>query len=133
MTDNRIQSITSSGTDRHEHRVQSRLHSDLDRVKKVAHFLDKQIPLPLGMHIGADGLIGLIPGVGDLFGAGVSFWLIGVGRRYHISKYKQSKMLVNILIDTILGAIPLVGDIFDFAWKSNVKNAKIIADHLEKQ
>ncbi len=112
--------------------VTSTINNDLARVKKISHFLDKQIRLPGGIHIGADGLIGLIPGFGDIFGAGVSFWLIGIGRRHNISIFKQCKMMANILIDTLLGTIPLVGDIFDFVWKSNVKNAKIISDHLEK-
>src|SRR5262245_38366407 len=79
--------------------------------------------IPIGSYrIGLDPLIGLIPGLGDMFGAVISGVLIVNAHRAGIPRATVLRMLMNVAIDSALGAIPFFGDIFDFAWQANSKN-----------
>ena len=109
------------------------MHKNLKSVERLERILDNSIALPGGYKIGVDGLIGLIPGIGDLFTGGISMFLVYKAVQLNIPKFTIAKMVLNIAVDTTLGSIPLVGDIFDFAWKSNTKNAKIIRKHIENE
>lgn len=95
----------------------------------LSWLLDSSIPLPGGFRIGLDGIIGLVPGVGDLIGGGLSTWLLYQAYQQNIPKMVIARMLVNILIDAGLGSIPIVGDIFDFYWKSNLRNAELLDEY----
>ena len=106
---------------------------ELAKIHKLATVLDRQFKLPGGVHIGLDGMIGLIPGAGDLIGGALSAYLIFKAHHLKLPKWKLAKMVMHTSIDSILGMIPLFGDIFDLCYKANVKNAKIIASHLEQQ
>lgn len=77
-------------------------------------------------RIGLDGIIGLIPGVGDFFGLVVSFYFIFVATRMGLPNPIVGRMLVNVAIDSAVGAIPVLGDLFDFGWKSNRKNLALV-------
>ncbi|MGD1954991.1 MAG: DUF4112 domain-containing protein [Sphingomonadales bacterium] len=100
---------------------------DIARVAQLAHLLDSQFRLPvLGFSFGLDGLIGLIPVVGDLFGAGVGMYLFWVALRLGARKRILLQILCNVLFDAVIGLIPVVGDIADFANKANAKNAALL-------
>ena len=78
-------------------------------------------------------MIGLVPGVGDAVSGGIGLYIIHRARQEGASGFLIFRMLWNLLVDTVLGAIPLVGDIFDFAFKSNAKNARLLQKHFDKQ
>jgi NAD/NADP transhydrogenase beta subunit len=80
--------------------------------------------------IGIDPLIGLIPGFGDMAGAVVSSILIARAMQSGIAKSAILRMVINVALDSLAGAIPFVGDIFDFAFKSNVYNLRIYREAL---
>ena len=80
--------------------------------------------------IGLDGVIGLIPGLGDMAGATVSAFIIARAMRSGIPKSAILRMLINVALDSLVGAVPLVGDIFDFAFKSNMYNLQIYREAL---
>lgn len=96
------------------------------QVHNLAHLLDSSVRLPGGFRIGLDGLLGLIPGVGDLIGGALSTWIFYQANRQGAPKSLQLRMILNILIDVILGAIPVVGDLFDFMWKANNRNLALL-------
>lgn len=103
-----------------------------ERVQRLAWLLDNAIPIPFTrFRIGLDPLIGLVPGLGDALGAGMSGWIILEAARFGVSKSVLLRMLVNVAIDTGIGAIPGAGDLFDFAWKSDQMNLKLLRQHLE--
>jgi len=79
---------------------------------------------------GLDALIGLIPGFGDVLTALVSVVIVGRALQNGVHRAAILRMLVNIAIDTIVGSIPIVGDLFDFAYKSNIKNMKIYRESM---
>jgi len=97
----------------------------------MAEFLDSEIALPGGLRIGADGLIGLIPGVGDLASGGISLWIVHKARQLGVPKRKLALMLTRVAADSTLGVIPIAGDVFDFFYKANLKNTRLLIEHLE--
>lgn len=104
--------------------------ADIDRLAKL---LDTQFKLPgTNFWFGLDGIIGLVPGVGDTISGGLGLYIVHRARQEGASGGMMFKMIWNLLVDTILGAIPLVGDLFDFAHKANAKNARMLQEHLDK-
>ncbi len=102
------------------------------RLQGIAWLFDESITIPgVNYRIGIDGLIGLIPGLGDIVSASVSMYLIAEASRLGASKPVILRMGANVLIDTLLGAIPMLGDLFDFAWKANSKNVALLNQYLD--
>jgi hypothetical protein len=77
-------------------------------------------------RFGLDGLIGLVPGVGDIAGAVMSSYIILEARRLGASNWTLVRMISNVLIEMVIGAIPIVGDVFDVVFKANVRNLRLI-------
>ncbi len=102
------------------------------RVESFARLMDQSISLPGGIRIGLDGIIGLIPGVGDAATGVLSLWLLQQAYREGLPKNALVRMGGNIVLDTTIGAIPLAGDVFDFFWKANMRNLRILDRHREK-
>jgi hypothetical protein len=95
---------------------------------KLSVWLDECIRLPGDFSIGLDGLIGLIPGVGDALGASLSFWIVLQAYRQRAPKRILLRMLFNIGIDTLVGTVPVLGDLFDFFWMANQRNMKLLRE-----
>jgi len=99
-------------------------------VERVAHLLDSQFRLPgTQLRFGLDPLLGLLPIVGDLSTTVVSVALLLTMMRHGASGAVVVRMALNILLDTVVGAIPLVGNVFDFAYKSNERNVALLRRH----
>jgi len=104
----------------------------LTRVRWLAELFDDRFRLPgTGRRFGFDGILGLVPGVGDAATGVVSLYLAAESWRLGMPFMSILRMGVNVAIDAILGAIPLLGDLFDFAWRANQRNVRLVLDHLE--
>ncbi len=113
---------------------QVELHPDHARVRRLAWLLDQSIPVPvLGRRIGLDGLIGLVPGIGDLAGGAISAYLIWLAHRLGAPLWLKLRMVGFVAVETVLGAIPLLGDLFDFGFKANTRIARLLDEHLSRQ
>ena len=103
------------------------------RIEGLERLLEHSIPVPgTRQTVGLDGVVGLIPVVGDLFGAAMGAYLIFEASLLGLPKWKLLRMAGNVAFDTALGAIPFVGDVFDFVFHSNSRNLKIVKRHLAK-
>ena len=103
----------------------------LERLRHVAQIYDAGIRIPgTRFTIGLDPLIGLIPGLGDLIGAGVAIWIVAEAAHLGVSGFGLLRMLLNVAIDTLGGAVPVAGDVFDALWKANLKNVRLLERHL---
>lgn len=103
------------------------------RLDRIAWYLDSSIPVPgLEIRFGLDPLIGLFPGIGDTLGAIVSSYILSEAARLGAPKSVLLKMAFNIALDAILGAIPILGDLFDVVWKANQRNMQLLGTYLEK-
>lgn len=99
-------------------------------IEHLAWLMDSSIGIGR-WSIGIDGLLGLVPGFGDLAGAVVSMAIVMRAVRAGVPRVAIARMVVNIAIDALLGAVPLAGDLFDFAYKANLKNFRIYHQSLE--
>lgn len=96
-------------------------------IENLAHYLDGLFRIPgTGWRFGLDGLIGLIPNVGDTVTSLASFYILIAGVRYGVPKITLLRMAFNIGLDYLVGTIPFIGDAFDFFWKANQQNVDLI-------
>jgi hypothetical protein len=93
----------------------------LARLRRFAYWLDV---------IGLDPILGLIPGAGDAAGAVLAGWILVEAIRLGASRATVIRIAGNVAIDAAVGAVPLLGDIFDFAWKANLRNVALLERHL---
>lgn len=97
------------------------------RLKKIAQVMDNSIRLPgTSYRIGLDGIIGLIPGFGDFAGALIASYVVFEAARMGAEKSLLARMAFNVALEWIVGSIPLIGDIFDFTFKANLRNVRLI-------
>ena len=101
-------------------------YSDLILLAKL---LDNQFQGPFGVKFGLDALIGLIPGVGDFLTSAMSSYILLRAAILKLPFPILFQIAINILIDQIIGSIPLLGDLFDIYWKSNSKNVELIKNY----
>ena len=102
------------------------------RLRRLAWLLDSSIRLPGGFRIGVDGVIGLVPGVGDLVAALLSSYIVIEAARMRVGGSVLMRMVGNIALEVGIGVIPLVGDLFDFVFKANTRNVKLLETYLEQ-
>src|SRR5262249_5035756 len=104
--------------------------TDLPRVQKqLDHFawlMDSCFRIPgLGWRFGLEGLIGIVPGLGDIIGGLLALVLVIRALQFRLPKIVIARMVVNYSLDLLIGLIPFIGDAFDFAFKSNTRNMKL--------
>jgi hypothetical protein len=98
----------------------------------LAELMDRAFRVPgTSWRFGLDPLLGLIPGFGDLFAGGFAAYLIVAGARLGVPRSVLARMVLNIIIDTSLGTIPVAGDLFDAAYKANVRNLRLLERWVE--
>lgn len=100
------------------------------RLRKLAVLLDTAVRLPGGFRIGADGVIGLAPGIGDALTTALAAYIVYEAHRLGLPRHKIWRMAANVAIDGVVGAIPVFGDLFDVVFKANIRNLAIIDEHF---
>jgi len=105
-----------------------------ERLDKLSKLLDTAILIPgTNIRFGVDALIGLVPVVGDMISTAISSWLIYEAHRLGISRLALWRMMGNVAIDGVVGAIPFLGDAFDVAFRANRRNLRILRDQLARR
>jgi hypothetical protein len=106
----------------------------LRRFAFIARLLDAQFRVPLTRwRFGLDGLFGLVPGAGDIATAVVGAYALVVAYQLGAPASIHVRMLLNLLIDAGVGSIPIAGDLFDFAFKANIRNERLLMRWLEER
>lgn len=106
----------------------------LQRMKAVAEFMDTAYRIPgTNFRFGWDAILGLIPGVGDLATGIVSASIVGYAVRLGVRKRTLARMLANMGVDMTVGAVPLLGDIFDARFKANLRNVALLEREIAKR
>ncbi|WP_148863624.1 DUF4112 domain-containing protein [Marinobacter fonticola] len=112
----------------------ARLEQALARLDSSARLLDSQFRIPFTrIRFGLDPLIGLLPGIGDATGLVLSLYLMVEAARLGAGTRQVVKMAGNVLVEFVVGLVPLVGDAFDLYWKANNRNAALLRRHIEKR
>lgn len=104
------------------------------RIDALAKLLDVAFILPgTKIRYGIDGLIGLIPIVGDLLTTAISLWIVREARALGAPKHVIARMLGNVALDGVVGLVPFAGDAFDVMFRANVRNMRILRKWMDKQ
>jgi hypothetical protein len=101
--------------------------AEIQRLERLARWLDSSIPVPgTKLSIGVDPILGLIPGIGDALSMVASVYIVAAGARLGAPRRVVWRMSLNVALDAVIGAIPLLGDLFDAAFKANARNVALI-------
>lgn len=99
----------------------------LELLRRWARLFDSAFQIPgTGIRFGIDPILGLIPGIGDLTSPVLSLFILWHAARLRVPKIVMARMVLNALIDGLAGAVPVVGDAFDFAWKASAWNMALL-------
>ena len=108
-------------------------HSVRRRIEALEKLLENSIRIPgLNRGVGLDALLGLIPVAGDAIAAIMGLYMVWEARNLGMPRWQLVRMVGNVGFDTLLGAVPVAGDLFDFLYRSNTRNLKIIKRHLDR-
>lgn len=111
-----------------------KLPRDLVALRRFAYLMDEAFTIKgLPFKIGLDALLGLIPGIGDVIGGVMSSWIVIGALRHRVPGRIILRMLLNIGIDLVGGAVPVAGDVFDFLYEENVKNMRLLEKHRDRR
>ena len=103
------------------------------RIESMERLLERSFTVPgVNAPIGLDAIVGLIPVVGDVVTAAMGAYIIWEASNLGLAKWKLWRMGGNLLFDSAVGAIPVAGDVFDFLYRSNSRNLRILKRHLDK-
>jgi hypothetical protein len=104
----------------------------LKRLRQLSRILDKVVTIPgTPIHIGLDPLVGFLPIGGDILGVILASYIVIEAARIGVPKGMLSRMVLNVIIDGLVGTVPIMGDLFDFAWTANEYNIKLLEEHLQ--
>ncbi len=102
------------------------------RLSLISHLLDNAIPIPgTGYRFGLDPILGLIPAVGDSLGAILSVVIIWESAQLGASHPTLIRMILNVFFEVIVGIVPVLGDLFDVAWKANARNLTLLEQEID--
>jgi hypothetical protein len=101
----------------------------LRRLRSIAWLLDRSVGVGPNARFGLDPILGLVPVVGDWLGAVLSLYVVYEALRLGISWPVLGRMLVNVGIEAVAGAVPVLGDAFDFVWQANMRNLRLVEEH----
>ncbi len=103
------------------------------RLDALANLLDTAFIVPgTNIRFGIDALIGLVPGIGDIVTTAISLFIVREAHALGASRIVVARMLGNVALDGVVGAVPLFGDLFDVAWRANRRNVALLRQHLDR-
>jgi hypothetical protein len=104
------------------------------RLDALASLFDTAFVVPgTNVRFGIDALIGLVPGIGDAITTVMSLYIVREARALGAPRHLVARMLANVALDSVVGAVPLVGDMFDVMWRANRRNMALLQAHLAKE
>ncbi len=107
--------------------------ANISGTRQLARLLDEVVRVPgTNIRFGLDAVLGLIPGAGDILGGMLSAFIILQAAKLGAPRSVLARMVMNVAIDSIVGAVPILGDLFDVGWKSNTRNAALLERYAER-
>jgi hypothetical protein len=104
------------------------------RIDALATLLDTAFILPgTNVRFGLDAMVGLVPGIGDVITTAMSLYIVHEARQVGAPPHIILRMLANVMLDGIVGAVPVVGDAFDVLWRANRRNMRLLQNWLDRE
>lgn len=105
-----------------------------DRLRRLAWWMDERFVIPgIGKRVGLDGLVGLVPGIGDTAALLAAAYIVYHGMRMGAPRPVIGRMIANVVVDYVVGSVPVVGDVFDIAFKANRRNVDLLDRWLAEE
>ncbi len=102
-------------------------------IRQLARLLDAAVRVPgTNIRFGLDAVLGLIPGAGDIAGGLLSTFIILQAGKVGAPRSVLARMVMNVAIDSVVGAVPILGDLFDVGWKSNLRNTELLERYVAR-
>jgi Domain of unknown function (DUF4112) len=112
----------------------ARVAQSVARIDALAALMDAAFVIPgTNVKMGLDGLVGLVPVVGDIVASVISSYIVWEARQLGAPRWLIARMLINVAIDTAVGSVPIIGDAFDVMFRANVMNMALLKRHLERE
>jgi hypothetical protein len=109
------------------------LDPNISAIRQLARLLDAAVRVPgTNIRFGLDAVLGLIPGAGDIAGGVLSTFIIVQAAKIGAPGSVLARMVMNVAVDSIVGAVPVLGDLFDIGWKSNTRNAELLDRYVAR-
>lgn len=106
----------------------------LELFRRLARLMDSAMTVPgTSIRFGLDPILGLFPGLGDLVSPLLTMGILWQARELGVPRVVQLRMIFNVAIDTLIGIVPLIGDLFDVAWKANDRNMALLDQHTYEE
>jgi hypothetical protein len=122
----RTESFDSFGT--------SSLRARLDRLDRLSQLLDVAFVVPgTNVRFGVEAILRLVPGIGDVAASALSLYVLYEARRLGIPTPLLVRMIANVIVEGVAGAVPLAGDLFDVAWRANRRNVRLVREYFERE
>lgn len=104
------------------------------RLESIASVMDTAFFVPgTGIRFGFDGLIGLVPGIGDFATTALSLYLVHEAWQLGAPRHLIGRMLANVALDGVIGAVPIAGDVFDVMWRANRRNMRMLREWIDRE
>ena len=129
------------GPERFSARAEARLRDErvreeraLARLTLIARVMDAAVTIPgVNVRLGVDAALGLVPAVGDMLAGAVAAFIVFEARRLGAPPVLVARMVANVVLDTVVGAVPFLGDAFDVGFKANLRNVELLRRHLDRR
>lgn len=114
--------------------TQQHLDDELENLRRIARQLDALFTIPgTRITIGIDNLLGFLPVIGDIAALAPAAWLVWKARQLGATPGAQMVMFLNLVIDVVVGSIPIFGDAFDILYNANIRNVRLFEANLAKR
>ena len=126
--------MASTGTSAYEFTRPRTRAERIARLDALASLLDTAFFIPgTNIRFGLDGIIGLVPGIGDTVTTALSLWIVYEAHQLGAPAPVLGRMLGNVVLDGVIGAVPVAGDVFDVMWRANRRNVRILREWLDRE